>query len=106
MTSAIQIQSRDYWFKVIGMLQQNWALIQCGDNEVTVYFINDTSGVFDEISFGNQNAAESALILNGFRRFSEDSQAATFLRCPEPPYRKQPHPNGPIYSSGKFWKST
>ena len=28
MEQPISITSRDYWFKVVGMLQQNWALIE------------------------------------------------------------------------------
>ena len=27
MQQEVLIQSRDYWYKVVGMLQQNWALI-------------------------------------------------------------------------------
>lgn len=105
MSTPIQIQSRDYWFKVIEMLQQNWALVESGGSGVTVYFLSDTSGVFDEIPFDTQAAAEAALRLNGFRHLSEDPQAAAFLRCPQPPFQRQPHPNGPIYSSGRFWKT-
>lgn len=26
MKNIIEIRSNDYWFKVVGMLQQNWAL--------------------------------------------------------------------------------
>ena len=105
MNEEIPITNRDYWFKVIEMLQQNWALIESGDTGVTVYFLSDTSGVFDEIPFETQSAAAAALHLNNFRRFSEDPQAAGFLRCPEPPFHRRPHPNGPIYSSGRFWRS-
>jgi hypothetical protein len=105
MKESIPIQSRDYWFKVIGMLQQNWALIESDNVGVTVYFINDTSGVFDEISFEHPASAEAALQFNGFCRLSEDSKAASYLHCPEPPFCQQPHPNGAIYSSGKYWKN-
>jgi hypothetical protein len=44
MNEGIPIQSRDYWFKVIEMLQQNWALIDSAEHEVTVYFVSDASG--------------------------------------------------------------
>jgi hypothetical protein len=106
MTPPIPIECRDYWFKVIEMLQQNWALIEPAGAEVTVYFLSDTSGVFDQMSFESTEAAESALRLNGFARYAEDSRASSFLHCPEPPFRRQPHPNGPIYSSGRFWTSS
>ena len=105
MNDPVPIQSQDYWFKAIEMLQQNWALIDPTDQSVTVYFVNDTSGVFDEMHFESVQVAEQALLLNGFSRFSEDPRAAEFLHPPEPPFSHHPHPNGPIYSSGRFWKS-
>jgi hypothetical protein len=105
MNKAIPLQSRDYWFKVIEMLQQNWALVDEAAHGVTVSFVSDSSGVFDELKFTSAAEAEQALRLNGFRRYAEDPQAASFLRCPEPPFTARPHPNGPIYSSGRFWKN-
>ena len=41
----MQIASRDYWFKVVEMLQQNWALIEPAERGVTVFFLQDASGV-------------------------------------------------------------
>ena len=105
MNDPVTIRTRDYWFKVIEMLQQNWALIEPSDQGVTVYFVSDTSGVFDEMEFLSAPDAESALRLNGFSRIDEDPKAASFLRRPEPPFHRRPHPNGPIYSSGRFWKA-
>jgi hypothetical protein len=106
VNDPVSIQSRDYWFKVTEMLQQNWALIDSGNDGAKVYFVTDTSGVFDELAFASEVDADAALRRNDFRRFSEDPRAASYLRCPEPPFRHSPHPNGPIYSSGRFWKST
>jgi hypothetical protein len=105
MNETISIQSTDYWFKVIEMLQQNWALIELSTEGVKVYFVSDTSGVFDAMLFDSTEEAEAALLLNGFRRFATDEHAASFLRCPQPPFTASSHPNGPIYSSGRFWKS-
>ena len=105
MIEDVPIQSHDYWFKVIEMLQQNWALIDPDGTGVIVYFIGDTSGVFDEMRFPSQEIAQQALQRNGFRRFANDDRASSFLRCPEPPFTRRPHPNGPIYSSGRFWKT-
>ena len=102
---GFSIQSDDYWFKVIEMLQHNWALIEPSTNGVRVYFVSDTSEVFDEMAFDSTERAEAALLLNGFRRFAADKQPASFLRCPQPPFQVCPHPNGPIYSSGRFWKT-
>lgn len=105
MNESVTIQSTDYWFKVIEMLQQNWALIEPTEKGVTVYFVNDASGVFDEMTFASSSAAEDALRLNGFGRIAEDESATSFLRCPLSPFKRQPHPNGPIYSSGRYWKT-
>jgi hypothetical protein len=87
-------------FKVVEMLQQNWALIEPSASRVTVYFIHGAGGVFDEILCASADAAASAMRLNGFSRFADDRTAVP--APPSPPFRRQPHPNGPIYSSGRF----
>jgi hypothetical protein len=104
MTVAVPIESRDYWFKIVEFLQQNWALVDSDKRGATVWFISDTSGVFDQIMFSSAGEAFLALTRNGFRRFADDEKAQTFLHAPEPPFMRRPHPNGPIYSSGKFCK--
>jgi hypothetical protein len=101
----VQITSRDLWFKVVGMLQQNWALIDAApEGGVVVWFVSDASGVFDQLRLPSENAARQALARNGFCRFADDAGAQQMLRRPEPPYFRSPHPNGPIYSSGRFWR--
>lgn len=105
MNAEASIQSRDYWFKVIEMLQQNWTLAEPTALGVTVYSVNDASGVFDELRFESSASAEIGLQLNGFRPFVDDEHARPFLHCPEPPFTRHPHRNGPIYSSGRFWAS-
>ena len=106
MEADITINSRDYWFKVVDMLQHNWALIddsaECG---VVVHFLGDTSGVFDHMSFDDANLAASQLRANGFARLADDPNAQSFLAPPQPPFSRRAHPNGPIYSSGRFWTS-
>ena len=102
--NPVQITSQDFWVKVVEFLQQNWALIEEADSGVRVYFISDTSGVFDQIDFVSPQEAEDALVRNGFSRFADDPKAQEFLTPPGPPYHFRPHPNGPIYSSGRFWR--
>lgn len=104
MTEEVSIQSRDYWFKIVEFLQQNWALVDSGGGGATVWFVNDTSGAFDQIAFSCVGEAFVTLTRNGFRRLADDEQAHTFLRAPEPPFVRRPHPNGPIYTSGGFWR--
>lgn len=102
----VQILSRDYWFKVVEILQQNWALLEPnkGKSGFTLYFINDTSGVFDQMEFEDTAEAERQLRLNGFGNYAEDKQAQGFIIPPAPPFRKSNHPNGAIYSLGRYWK--
>ena len=105
MEQHISITNHDFWFKVVGMLQQNWALIESVSADCCrVYFLSDTSGVFDELEFADTATAEAALRRNGFTRFEEDEEAQHFLSIPGPPYFHRPHPNGPIYSSGQYWQ--
>jgi len=104
MTKEVRIKSRDYWFKIVEFLQQNWALVDPHERGAITWFIGDTSGVFDRIVFSSTKEAVGALTRNGFRRFADDQKAQTFLRAPEPPFMRQPHPNGAIYSSGRFWR--
>jgi len=106
MNEPLGIKSTDFWVKVVEMLQQNWALI---DDEtggsVRVFFVDDGSGVFDEMAFPSASSARTALGLNGFERYAESADLQSFLRPPAAPYHRTTHPNGPIYSSGRFWRS-
>ena len=105
MEKEIIINSRDYWFKVVDMLQQNWALIETEDNnKIKVFFIGDTSGVFDELLFDSKTDAERSLSKNGFKKLVDDKEAKEFISPPSPPFHRLEHPNGKIYSSGIFWK--
>jgi hypothetical protein len=104
VTEEVSIRSRDYWFKIVEFLQQNWALVDSDERGATVWFIGDTAGVFDQIAYSSAEEAFRALPRNGFRRFADDENAQTFLRAPKPPFMRRAHPNGPIYSSGRFWR--
>jgi hypothetical protein len=101
---VIPIAGRDVWVKTIEMLQQNWALIEISDEGTAlVHVISDTGGVFDMLRFDGQAPAETALRRNGFRRFASNERLKAMLSPPVPPYVARAHPNGPIYSSGRFW---
>lgn len=96
--------STDYWFKVVDFLQQNWAVIDPSEHGCSVYFFSDTAGVFDQIEFNAINEAQQALIRNDFARYDHDKSAQEIIAKPEPPFWWGGHPNGNIYSSGRFWK--
>lgn len=102
----VEIRSRDYWFKIVEFLQQNWALIdETTDGKgCTVFFFSDTSGVFDRLLFSSIAEAEKALRRNGFAKYTDDEKTQEFIGIPSPPFHEHPHPNGPIYSSGKYWR--
>jgi len=101
----VTIHSANYWVKVVDFLQQNWALInQDSDGRARIFFINDTSGIFDELVFESTNHAREALIANRFREFSDSPDLQSLVHPPPAPFHRTLHPNGPIYSSGRFWK--
>lgn len=105
MEKEVIINSKDYWFKVVDMLQQNWALIATErDNAIKIIFLSDASGIFDEIIYKSKIDAELELKRNGFKRFTDDKEAQKFISPPTPPFYWKEHPNGRIYSSGRFWK--
>jgi len=103
MSEIVRIQSRDFWVKVVEMLQQNWALIEPEGGSVTVYFIHDLGGVFDQLTFDSLREAQMALRSNGFRRHDELLSLAEIVQPPVEPFHRTQHPNGPIYSSGRCW---
>ncbi|MBP7509028.1 MAG: hypothetical protein KA807_14540 [Prolixibacteraceae bacterium] len=95
--------AKDPWFKIVEFLQQNWAVIIDRGNDVLVVFYGDTCGVFDEMSFSSRAKAESGLRRNGFAKFMDDKEAQEFIGLPRGQFGERPHPNGRIYSSGRFW---
>lgn len=100
----LQAESPDFWVKVVAMLQQNWAAIETCPRATTVWFVDDRSGVFDPREFADVSAARAALTRNGFRRFSDDARLQSMMVPPRPPFTKRSHPNGPTYSSGRYWR--
>ncbi len=104
MSDTISIEGGDLWVKVVAMLEQTWANIETEGDAVRVRFINDASQVFDRMTFDSAPDAEAALIRNGFRRFADHPDLQRYLRAPVPPFSAGSHPNGPIYSSGRFWR--
>jgi hypothetical protein len=102
----IAISSKDFWFKIVEFLQQNWALIEkdAESRACIIYFIHDGAGVFDQIQYPTTEEAEKSLSRNGFERYDKDPDAHKFIFPPGPPYFKDKQPDGNIYSSGRFWR--
>jgi len=55
-------------------------------------------------SNGTRDHSTASLGFEAKLWLTDDASATSFLRCPVPPFTGRPHPNGPIYSSGLFWK--
>jgi hypothetical protein len=101
----IEITSTDYWFKVVGFLQTNWALLdEAADGTVTAWFLDHTGGVFDQLRFTSLERAVDGLMCNGFDFFRVALHAQRFLTPPQPPFRLSQHHAGAIYSSGHYWR--
>ena len=96
--------AQDPWYKAVEMLQQNWAVIIDGADSVFVVFYGDTRCVFDELSFASRWEAEDALMRNGFWKYLEDVRSHEFIGLPQGAFHFREHPNGPIYSSRRFWR--
>ena len=96
--------ARDPWFKVVDFLQQNWAILIDRNDDMLVVFYSDSCGVFDEISFQNRSDAVHALESNGFSQYSKDKDVQKYIGLPKGQFTEQSHPNGRIYSSGRYWK--
>lgn len=104
--SIIALKSNDYWVKIVEFLQQNWALIEENESSanVTIVFFGDTSGVFDTLNYPSKEDAVTALVKNGFYKYLDPNENFTeFIACPQPPFHWRDHPNGRIYSSGRYW---
>ena len=59
-TAITEELANDPWIKVVGMLQQNWAVVVEQDQSTLVVFHNDLCAVFDEISVPSTSEAEAA----------------------------------------------
>ena len=98
--------SQRLWVKVLGMLEQNWCVIEdCPGGGVELVFFDDHGKVFDHLPAANLHAAQAALQGNGFYWMWELSsfyQACGVPSLPLPGARKQ---SRPVYSSGEYWQA-
>ena len=104
-TEISKEMAEDPWFKTVDMLQHNWAVVMQEKSSILVVFYSDTCGVFDELRFNSSDEAADALRRNGFRKYKEDERSQGFITLPQGDFEIREHPNGRIYSSGRFWRS-
>lgn len=101
----LDLVSRDFWVKFLENHQQNWALIEeVEGGEATVYFLAETSEIFDELPFPSTTAASEGLLRNGFRRFQTFDEARKLFAAPSPPFHRLRF-QFPVYSSGDHWSA-
>jgi len=118
----IEIKSRDWWFKVTGMLCQNWALIELHeDNAATVFFFYDQGitensvpnfnyallegrcAVIDSLEFDSVDEAVYGLDRNSFSRLEEKPGPWDGSEPIGNFYDARASEHG-IYSRAEFWK--
>lgn len=98
------------WFKVTGMLEQNWAMVvetsavdSSAQMGVTILFFDDHGLVFDELQYANALQADHALAFNGFTPLSEQPGFRTVAGLPKFPLTRLHQFERPVYSSGEYW---
>ncbi len=103
---VMKIKSTDFWVKVVGFLQHNWAIIEEAEkNQFKIFFFDDLARVFDELEYKLLDDATEALNRNGFSLWEEeDDRFKEHIPKPNLPFSSDKHPNGLIYSSGRFWQ--
>lgn len=94
-----------WWVKVVEFLQQNWALPVPIEGGFALLFVDDNARAFDRLDFKDEREMFEALRRNEFEEFAKTPRLQEFLRAPELPLSTRKHPNGRIYSSGRFWRS-
>ncbi len=118
-----KIKSSEWWIKVLGMLQHNWALIEENDSgRATVYFFHDCGevkmafhgytkkqlegrcAVIDSLSFQSVQLAAIGLIQNGFRVHGKDEFVGSDVKPSGNFYDARDMEEG-VYSKQGYWKS-
>jgi len=107
------------WFKVTGMLNQNWAMVvvartaqsstdssaeSLAETGATLLFFDDHGAVFDELSYSDAAQAEHALAFNGFTPLNDQPGFRAVAGLPRFPLTRQPGETRPVYSSGEYWR--
>jgi len=102
---TVDIKSRAFWVKVLGMLVQNYALVDATPDGAHVWFIGEGGDVFDEMRFASVEAAEAGLRYNGFWLYGEEPNDHEYLPIPAEPFvRGRLREGGGVYSSGEYWR--
>lgn len=85
----VPLQSRVYWYKIFGMLQQGWALVEPDPDGrgVMLYKVRDDSEIYGQQWFADVASAETFLLFNGYQRFDESPDVWSILVPPGGPFQ-------------------
>ena len=99
-----KLMVKEEWFlKITGMLQHNWATILKSKNFVTIYFVNDHGRLFDRIDYDNYSEAKHKLFQNRFNQIDlNDPDSYLTKICPCNVDLKNPMVHHQVYSSGEY----
>ncbi|MGV1017559.1 MAG: hypothetical protein ACOYBW_09295 [Fluviibacter phosphoraccumulans] len=94
--NPIALSSKRFWFKIFGMLNQLWALIEprTDSEEVTVYWIDDNASIVKSGEFISEQAAWIALEDSGFILFEDERDVWEIMCPPGGPYKLKPVDQG------------
>jgi uncharacterized protein (DUF1810 family) len=96
--------SKRLWVKVVGMLCQNWCLLQPTPNgNVDLVFFDDRGDVFDWRSANDFDSAQASLRENGFMWMWETPSFYSVAGMPKIPIADVRQRTRPIYSSDEYW---
>jgi uncharacterized protein (DUF1810 family) len=96
--------SKLLWVKVVGMLCQNWCLLQPMPNStVDLVFFDDRGDFFDWRSADDFESAQASLRENGFMWMWETPSFYSVAGMPDMPKTDERQRERPIYSSGEYW---
>lgn len=117
-----EIHSADWWVKVLGMLQHNWALIETSNKKTIVYFfhdlgnqkgysrqynfyqLKDRSAVIDSLEFECMEDAVLGLNKNGFMRL-KDNPGPWEVEQPNKNFYDAREDEEGIYSKALYWRN-
>lgn len=87
--NPLVLSSQFFWFKIFGMLNQLWAVIEPSiDSEsVTIYWIDDNACLFKSQEFAGEQDAWDFLAIEGYKRFEEELGVWEILCPPGGPYQ-------------------
>lgn len=107
ISEELDLPQGPIWFKVTGMLAQNWAMVteeNIGNlGAACIYFFDDHGEVFDSLAYPNAAQADHALAFNGFTPLDDEPGFRAIAGEPRFPLTRKECESRLVYSSGEYW---